>query len=102
MSKYLLSFSGAIVALAGNFTRQTLVKIERDVHRRGHRCNPKLNRKKPNLSFLCLSRRSFGEGGFLPICTSTFQRFNAALQLPRNLKSDFGQYIGEWPEMSSQ
>ena len=31
-SKYLLSFSGAIVASAGNFTGQILPKLERDVH----------------------------------------------------------------------
>jgi hypothetical protein len=38
----LLSFSGAIVALAGNFTTQILAMIGRNVHRRATRCNPGL------------------------------------------------------------
>jgi len=33
-SRYLLSFSGEIVAVAGNFTEQILARIERDVHHR--------------------------------------------------------------------
>jgi hypothetical protein len=58
-SKYLLGFSGEIVALAGNFTEQILARIERDVHHRAiGQIGDSANKTKPCVAFVAFRLES--------------------------------------------
>jgi hypothetical protein len=86
--------------LAGNFTKQILARIERDVHRRRISVIRSSGGKKPNLRFLCLPRRSLGEGGSPSVKT--------AIGVPQEssfpsvtIPKDSALYLTEFPAITS-